>query len=96
MDAENYFAFPSYCDGLALKSDSASQTLNKWMGTVTECHYVLRGFRHAFRDRLREVEYPLEVIDQLGGWALSGVGQSYGNGYTLETLHKWMWLIAKQ
>ena len=96
LDTESYFAFPSYCDGHTLKSNSASQTLNKWMGTVTESHYVLHGFRHAFRDRLRAVECPGEIIDQLGGWVLSSVGQSYGNGYPIEALQKWMWLIAKQ
>ena len=25
--------------------------------------YVIHGFRHSFRDRLREVECPSEVID---------------------------------
>ena len=90
VDGKNQFAFPSYCDGVTLKSNSASQTLNKWMGTVTKSHYVLHGFRHAFRDRLRAVECPSEVIDQLGGWTLSSVGQGYGNGYPLETLHKWL------
>ena len=95
VDAGNQLAFPSYCDGLALKRKSASQAMNKWMGTITESHYVLRGFRHAFRDRLRAVECCGEVIDQLGGWALSSVGQSYGNGYPLEALHKWIRLIAK-
>jgi hypothetical protein len=39
--------------------------------------------RHTFRDRLGAVECPLEMIDQIGGWARSGVGDSYGEGYSL-------------
>ena len=95
IDTNNQFAFPSYCDGLVMKSNSASQALNKWMGTVTQNHYVLHGFRHAFRDRLRAVECPSDVIDQLGGWATSSIGQSYGAGHPIGALHKWMRLIAK-
>ena len=33
------------------------------------------------RDRLRAVECPSDVIDQIGGWLTHGVGNSYGNGY---------------
>ena len=95
VETSNQFAFPSYCDGLIMKSNSASQALNKWMGTVTQNRYVLHGFRHAFRDRLRAVECPSDVIDQLGGWASSSVGQSYGAGHPLKALQKWMRLIAK-
>ena len=51
---------------------------------------VVHGFRHSFRDRLREVEAPSDLIDQLGGWSLQSVGQSYGNGYALENLSSWM------
>jgi hypothetical protein len=42
------------------------------------------------RDRLRAVQCPSDIIDQIGGWQTAGVGQSYGNGYTLEVLHEWM------
>ena len=35
----------------------------------------------ALEIRLRAVEAPSEVIDQLGGWSLKTVGQSYGDGY---------------
>jgi hypothetical protein len=27
------------------------------------------------------------MIDQIGGWATAGVGQSYGEGYGLQLLH---------
>ena len=43
-----------------------------------------------FRDRLRAVEAPLDMIDQLGGWSLQSVGQCYGDGYSIEKLSEWM------
>ena len=51
---------------------------------------VIHGFRHSFRDRLREVEAPSDLIDQLGGWSPQNIGEAYGNGYSLEVLSKWM------
>ena len=30
------------------------------------------------RDRLRAVECPAEIIDQIGGWKAAGVGEGYG------------------
>ena len=52
--------------------------------------YVIHGFRHSFRDRLRAIECPSEIIDQLGGWSLRSVGQGYGIGYKLDKLVKWI------
>ena len=44
---------------------------------------VIHGFRHSFKDRLRAVSAPIDMIDQLGGWSLQSVGQGYGDGYQL-------------
>ena len=52
--------------------------------------YVVHGFRHSFRDRLRAVECPSDIVDRIGGWITAGVGQSYGEGYNLGVLSKWM------
>ena len=46
------------------------------------------------RDRLRAVECPSDIIDQIGGWATDGVGQAYGEGYELKVCTKWMNLIS--
>ena len=43
-----------------------------------------------FRDRLRAVEAPSDMIDQLGGWSLQSVGQGYGDGYSIDKLSEWM------
>ena len=42
------------------------------------------------RDRLRAVECPSDVIDQIGGWLTQGVGNSYGEGYPVNILAKQM------
>ena len=31
-----------------------------------------------------------DIIDRLGGWLTSGVGQTYGKGYPLGVLNRWM------
>ena len=46
------------------------------------------------RDRLRSVECPKEIIDQIGGWSSSDVGESYGEGFPLDVLYKWLIEIA--
>ena len=51
---------------------------------------MIHGLRHTFRDRLRAVEAPLDMIDQLGGWSLQSVGQGYGDGYSIDKLSEWM------
>ena len=42
------------------------------------------------RDRLRAVECPKDIVDQIGGWASASVGEAYGDGYPLEVLSKWV------
>jgi integrase len=88
-------AFPSYNNGNSCKADNASAALNKWLkARVKQEGVVIHSFRHSLRDRLRAIECPGDVIDQIGGWKTAGVGQSYGNGYSLEVLYKWMqWMV---
>ena len=35
---------------------------------------VTHSFRHSLRDRLRAVQCPSDMIDQIGGWSTAGVG----------------------
>lgn len=89
------FAFPRYTDDQECKSTYASNAISKWMkpraaGKTAHC------LRHTFRDRLRNVGCPSDVIDQLGGWRKQSVGQSYGRGYSLEYLMPWMEKIVIQ
>ena len=51
---------------------------------------TLHSFRHSMRDRLRVVQCPADIIDQIGGWATEGVGQNYGDGHKLDVTHAWL------
>jgi integrase len=87
---DSIFAFPRYTSKDNCNTNSASAALNKWLKEQLTDNYVIHGFRHAFRDRLRAIECPSEIIDQLGGWSLLSIGQGYGSGYDLDVLHKWI------
>jgi len=83
----NPFLFPRYCDEKECHSNSASAALNKCLKQVAGSDYVIHSFRHSTRDRLRAVNCPSEMIDQIGGWSSRKVGEGYGNGYSLNALH---------
>ena len=55
---------------------------------------VVHSFRHSMRDRLRAVQCPSDIIDQIGGWTTEGIGHQYGKGYELEALHDRLKKIA--
>jgi integrase/uncharacterized protein YcgL (UPF0745 family) len=84
------YAFPRYCNGQKCNANSASAALNKWLKPRVNGHAVVHSLRHSMRDRLRAVECPSDIIDQIGGWSSSSVGSSYGKGYELPVLAKWM------
>ena len=90
------YCFPRYTNSERCNSNSASAAINKWIKTVGGSNKVIHGLRHSFRDRLRAVEAPTHMIDQLGGWALKSVGQSYGDGYDLALLVKYIDQIKHQ
>mgnify|MGYP001970836001 CR=1 FL=1 len=85
--ASSEFAFPNYNDGHRTNANSASAALNKCLKTKIGQDYTIHSFRHSMRDRLRVVECPSEIIDQIGGWLTHGVGNSYGTGYPLSIIN---------
>jgi integrase len=87
------FLFPSYTSATKCNGNSASAALNKWLKQYTG-QGVIHSFRHSFRDRLREAEVDVELTDQLGGWASSTIGQSYGSGHTLKQKYNAMHRIV--
>ena len=89
-NSDSIFAFARYTTKDNCNANSASAALNKWLKEQLTDNYVIHGFRHGFRDRLRAVECPSEIIDQLGGWSLRSVGEGYGKGYELSVLSKWL------
>ena len=68
--------------------DTVSAALNKRLRTHAPEGCVVHSFRHSMRDRLRAVECPKEIIDQIGGWSSSDVGESYGEGFPLDNIEK--------
>ena len=90
------YAFPRYNRRDTTNSNSASAALNKWLHQFVPKGCTMHSFRHSMRDRLRAVECPSDIIDQIGGWATEGVGQSYGEGYELKVCAKWMNLVVQK
>lgn len=92
--SDGIYVFPRYYRPDGFVATHASNALNKWIksrfgGLTAHC------LRHTMRDRLRAVEAPMELIDQIGGWSsINTMGSKYGRGYGLEQLQSWMSLIA--
>lgn len=89
------FAFPNYNDGQRTNANSDSAALNKWLKVKIGQGYTIHSFRHSMRDRLRVVECPSDVIDQIGGWLTPGVGSSYGLGHNYRSLTGWLIAIVE-
>ena len=84
------YAFPRYIRNNECLSNSASASVNKWLKTFIPKECSVHSFSHSMRDRLRAVECPKEIIDQIGGWSSGDVGESYGEGFPLINLSKWV------
>ena len=87
---DSVYAFPRYNKTSTTNANSASAALNKWLHQYVPQGCTMHSFRHSMRDRLRAVECPSDIIDQIGGWATTSVGQGYGEGYGLEVCAKWV------
>ena len=85
-----YLPFHAIAVKQAAKLTQLVVDLNKWLHQYVPDNCVIHSFRHSLRDRLRAVECPSDIVDAIGGWKTSGVGQGYGNGYPLEVLKRWM------
>ena len=95
QDPESKFAFPRYNKSEQTNANAASAALNKWLKPMVPERCTMHSFRHSMRDRLRAVECPSDVVDQIGGWQTEGVGNGYGNGYPLDVLSRWMNMITR-
>ena len=84
------YAFPRYNRGSRTCANSASAAINKWLKNHVPEGCTMHSFRHSMRDRLRVVQCPADIADQIGGWATDGIGQGYGSGYPIEVLMEWM------
>ena len=84
------YCFPHYTTDGKCNANSASAALGKWLKNQCESGATIHGIRHAFRDRLRAIEAPVDLIDQLGGWSSKSIGFGYGDGYPVSTAHKYV------
>ena len=84
------YAFHRYNRGSRTSSNSASAAINKWLRNYVPAGFTMHSFQHSMRDRLRAVQCPSDIADQIGGWATDGVGQGYGSGYPIEVLMEWV------
>jgi len=89
-DTASDFAFPRYNRTSPTAANSASAALNKWLKQYVPVGCTLHSFRHSMRDRLRAVQCPADITDQIGGWTTDGVGQGYGSGYPMSVLKEWL------
>ena len=83
-------AFPRYTKSGQVQANSASAALNKWLKAYVSNGCTIHSFRHSVRDRLRAVECPTEMVDQIGGWSRGSVGQGYGSGYPLDAMRRYL------
>ena len=90
LEAGNKYAFPRYTNENKCNANSASNGLNKWLKPRIPKDCVIHSFRHSLRDRLRAVQCPSDIVDEIGGWSTNGVGQSYGSGYNLQVKYEWL------
>ena len=78
-------------------ADSASALINKYLryhNLSPHKGQSLYSLRHTFKDRLRDIQAPEEVIDNLMGH--QSRGPKYGRGHILETKLEWLNKIAFQ
>jgi len=91
--ADDEWLFPQYLKVGHCYATHASNAVNKWLkrdfgGLTAHC------LRHTFRDRLRAIECPTDMIDQIGGWRLaSSIGTNYGHGYSRLQVGRWLRLV---
>lgn len=82
--------FSRYVADRDARTNSANQTINKWLRGLPGVTQTTHSFRHTMRDRLRHADVKEEFQNLLGGWQSKSVGQRYGSGYALEQLHREM------
>ncbi len=88
--SDNEWLFPQYIKDEKCYATHASNALNKWLKRDFE-RLTAHCLRHTMRDRLRAVECPLDMIDQLCGWSsVGGIGVGYGRGYAVDQMRCWI------
>ncbi len=80
-------------DRRGYRADRAQRWFGRFMekAGAKEPRTSFHSSRHCFRDQLREVGAPRDVVLALGGWAGGGgTDDAYGGGLRAGTLHQWI------
>ena len=89
QQAEEHCLYPRYLKDGNCRATHASNALGKWL--KKDFGLTAHSLRHKFRDRLRAVECPMDMIDQIGGWkSVSSIGNSYGRGHQTEKIFEFI------
>jgi integrase len=87
------FLFPKYTTADKCNINTASATLIKWIRSrngLKNAKVDNHSLRHSMKDRLRAVQCPDSIQDQILGHTTKGTGAGYGKGYPLEVLAEWV------
>lgn len=87
------YLFPRYIDTKTTpashKGTHASNAMTKWLRRLSISDSGQKGthsFRHSVQDRLRAAQVPQEIRNVICGWTNKGIGEGYGQGYSVEVL----------
>lgn len=94
-NSDQFFAFPRYTTANKCKAGSASAAVVQFIRSQGINH-IAHELRHSIQDRLRNVECPKEISYAIDGHAHQDVGDTYGKGYSLFVLKKWLNKVALQ
>ena len=72
-------------------NDAASAAVNK---RLAQWELTSHSFRHAMKDRLREVGCPKDIRDAIQGHTSGDIADTYGEGHSLQTMMGWLKKIA--
>lgn len=87
------FLFPKYTTADKCNINTASATLIKWVRSrngFENAKVDNHSLRHSMKDRLRAVQCPDSIQDQILGHTTRGTGAKYGQGYPLDVLAEWV------
>ena len=87
------FAFPRYVSDTECKATSASNAANKFIRS-SGMNHTTHEFRHTLADRLRNVGCPKDVRYSIDGHAAQDIGDTYGEGHSLEVKRQWLDKVA--
>ncbi len=80
----------------ASKNGKLTKEFSRWFARylekigISDKSLVFHSFRHGFKGACRNSEIPEEISDALTGHSSTSIGRTYGNGFSIEILNKWL------